>query len=270
MSKVKDTLKRILPAPVLHFAADTLNAVRRSNDWPAATFHPWRRDTVSRLALLKDKYRGERCFIIGNGPSLRNTDLSKLKDEYTFGLNRIYLMFPELGFKTTFLLSVNDLVIEQCAAEIQALPIPKFVSWRSRTVLQPADDLYFLYTTYTGAKFSKDARGRLWEGATVTYAALQVAFFMGFEKVILIGVDHNFATKGQPNTTVVSQGDDPNHFAPGYFGKGFRWQLPDLETSEIAYRMAREAYEKDGRQVLDATIGGKLTVFPKVPYDSLF
>ncbi len=270
MSTLKDSLKRILPSPVLHFAADSLNAVRRSKDWPAATFHPWRRDTVARMAALKDKYRGERCFIIGNGPSLKNTDLSRLKDEYTFGLNRIYLMFPELGFKTTFLLSVNDLVIEQCAAEIQALPIPKFVSWRSRAFLKAADDLYFLYTTYTGAKFARDARGRLWEGATVTYAALQVAFFMGFEKVILIGVDHNFATKGTPNTTVVSQGDDPNHFAPGYFGKGFRWQLPDLETSEIAYHMAREAYEKDGRQVVDATVGGKLTVFPKVPYDSLF
>lgn len=270
MSTVKEILKRTLPASLLHFAANTLNAIRRSKDWPGATFHPWRRDTIERLSAYKDKYRGQRCFIIGNGPSLKNTDLSKLKDEYTFGLNRIYLMFPELGFKTTFLLSVNDLVIEQCAEEIQALAIPKFVSWRSRTVLKPADDLYFLYTTYTGAKFARDASGRLWEGATVTYTALQVAYYMGFEKVILIGVDHNFITKGQPNKTIVSQGDDPNHFTPGYFGKGFRWQLPDLETSEIAYCMAREAYEKDGRQVLDATVGGKLTVFPKIPYDSLF
>jgi hypothetical protein len=34
--------------------------------------------------------------------------------------------------------------------------------------------------------------------------------------------------------------------------------------------MARQAYEKAGRQVLDATVGGKLTIFPKVDYDSLF
>ncbi len=60
---------------------------------------------------------------------------------------------------------------------------------------------------------------------------------------------------------MVSQGDDPNHFNAGYFGKGFRWQLPDLETSERGYRMARQAYEADGRQVLDATVGGKLTDF---------
>jgi len=93
---------------------------------------------------------------------------------------------------------------------------------------------------------------------------------MGFSEVILIGVDHNFATKGKPNTTITSEGDDPNHFDPKYFGKGFRWQLPDLETSEIAYRMARNAFEADGRKVVDATVGGKLTVFPKVEYNSLF
>ena len=113
-------------------------------------------------------------------------------------------------------------------------------------------------------------RGRVWEGATVTYVALQLAFHMGFSQVILIGVDHDFASKGEANKTVVSQGDDLNHFSPKYFGKGFRWQLPDLETSEIAYTMAREAYALAGREVIDATVGGKLTVFPKVDYNSLF
>jgi hypothetical protein len=34
--------------------------------------------------------------------------------------------------------------------------------------------------------------------------------------------------------------------------------------------MAREAYEADGRRVLDATVGGKLMVFPKVDYNELF
>ena len=67
------------------------------------------------LQSLKDSRKGERCFIIGNGPSLRQTDLSRLKGEATFGMNRFYLAFPEIGFQTTYYLSVNDLVIEQCA-----------------------------------------------------------------------------------------------------------------------------------------------------------
>ena len=45
----------------------------------------------------------------------------------------------------------------------------------------------------------------------------------------------------QLNKTIVSEGDDPNHFMPNYFGKGVKWQLPDLDTPEVGYIMAREA-----------------------------
>jgi hypothetical protein len=267
---VSEALKRILPKQIWQPASQARYALGRAALWPAATFHPWRRESLRQLTALKDAHRGERCFIIGNGPSLKQTDLSRLCREYTIGMNRFYMIFPELGFTTTYYLCVNSLVVEQCAEDIRALPIPKFISWRSRNLIRPTRDLAFLHTTYTGPKFAHDASERLWEGATVTYVALQLAFHMGFEQVILIGVDHSFTTQGKPNTTVVSQGDDPNHFHAGYFGKGFRWQLPDLDTSERAYRLARTSYEQAGRQVLDATVGGKLTVFPKVEYLSLF
>jgi len=259
-----------LPAPL----ANSLRTVRDSaiiaTHWPESQFHPWRVESIRKLKALRNTHEGERCFIIGNGPSLRNTDLTKLQNEFTIGMNRFYLAFPELGFKTSMLLTVNDLVTEQCAEDIRALPIPTFVSWRGRKWIQPAQNLHYLYTTYELPCFNGNAAGRLWEGATVTYVAMQLAFHLGFKQAILIGVDHSFATQGKPNSTVVSSGDDPNHFNPGYFGKGFRWQLPDLETSEIAYTMAREAYKKAGREIIDATVGGKLTVFPKADYEGLF
>ena len=267
---MKKVFKTVTPQPLWETGRNIYDAIRRLPELPSATLHPWRLASRKRIAGLKGIHQGERCFIIGNGPSLRQTDLTRLRGELTFGLNRIYLLFPELGFATTYYLSMNDLVIEQCAGEIQALPIPKFLTWRSRRFIKPSGDTNFLYTTYTGPRFAKNAGGRLWEGATVTYVALQLAYYMGFSQVILIGVDHNFVTKGDANQTVTSTGDDPNHFAPNYFGKGFKWQLPDLETSERAYRMANTAYEADGRQVLDATVEGKLTIFPKVDYLSLF
>lgn len=272
---MKPALEASLPAPLLQAVKNGYDAMRRLPEQPAAYLHPWRRESIRRLRALRDVHRGQRAFIIGNGPSLRNTDLSRLRNEFTFGLNRIYLLFPELGFTTTYLVSINDLVIEQCAREMAALTLPRFFAWRSRRHFQaleiePEQLPTFLYTSYTGPRFSRDVTGRVWEGATVTNVALQLAFHMGFEQVILIGVDHSFASKGEANKTVVSDGDDPNHFSPHYFGKGFRWQLPDLETSEIGYTMARKAYEEAGRQVLDATIGGKLTIFPKVDYDRLF
>jgi hypothetical protein len=272
---MKQSLKSSALWPLIR---DTYIGLRDLPQLPAAYLHPWRRTALARLAKLKDIHKGQRAFIIGNGPSLKQTDLNKLKGEITFGMNRIYLMFPELGFSTTYLSVVNSLVIEQTASDLAALQIPKFITWRSRNFFNPeqftgkrADNLpTFLHTTYDAPRFSPDVRGRVWEGATVTYVTMQLAFHMGISKVILVGVDHNYTTTGKPNTTITSEGDDPNHFSGQYFGKGFRWQLPDLETSEIAYRMARQAYEKAGRRILDATVGGKLTIFEKADYSQLF
>lgn len=271
---MKQTLKTVIPNPLWRFARGSYDSIRRIPELPAAYLHPWRRESIRRLTAFKDIHNGKRAFIIGNGPSLRQTDLSRLRDEFTFGMNRIYLLFPELGFHTTYFVSTNDLVIEQFADEILELPMPKFLAWRSQrhfgADLSISQLPTFLYTSYTGPRFSPDVTGRVWEGATVTNVALQLAFHMGFQQVILIGVDHNFASRGDANKTVVSQGDDLNHFAPNYFGKGAKWQLPDLDTSEVGYGLAREAYRKAGREVLDATVGGKLTIFPKVDYNSLF
>jgi len=274
MATLRERIKQITPVPFLDIARETRDGLQRAVAWPSATFHPWRRASNQKLVALKNIHRGERCFIIGNGPSLNNTGLSRLRNEYTMGMNRFYLMFPKLGFHTTYLISVNNLVIEQCTEDFRNLELPKFFSWRAHKSLfpngEPDNHTHFLHTTYSGPRFAHDARERMWEGATVTNICLQLAYHMGFEVVILIGVDHSFVTKGKPNTTVISQGDDPNHFNPEYFGKGFRWQLPDLETSEIGYRLALQAYKKSNRRVLDATVGGKLQIFPKVAYESLF
>jgi hypothetical protein len=269
---IKQKIKQILPASLWQFASDRYWAwYNRDRHLLAKIFSPTWMQNKKRLETWRDRFQGERCFVIGNGPSLRKTDLSLLKDTFTFGMNRIYLAFEEYDFKTSCLVSVNDLVLEQCHADMKALDLPTFVTWRARKYFDAGAQTLFLDTDYTlPENFSGEATDRLFEGFTVTYVCLQLAYFMGFSEVILIGVDHNFVTKGPANATVTSQGEDPNHFSAKYFGKGFRWQLPDLEGSERAYRMAREAYAADGRRILDATVGGKLTIFPKVDYESLF
>jgi hypothetical protein len=269
---MKQTFKRIMPAPLWRAASNVYWWYRnRGRHLFARDLSPRWYASRYRLSTLRNSHKGERCFIIGNGPSLRQTDLTRLRREFTFGLNRIYLLFPELGFTTSCLVSVNDLVLEQCFQEIKALSIPKYLTWRSRRWFADDPRVVFVDTDFTGSEsFSQEVSSRVFEGYTVTYVALQLAFHMGFSEAILIGVDHNFVTKGPANEAVISQGDDPNHFAPNYFGAGFKWQLPDLEGSERAYSLAKQAYEIAGRHVLDATIGGKLTIFPKVDYNSFF
>jgi hypothetical protein len=227
------------------------------------------RRSTGALRAFRDRHQGERCFIIGNGPSLANMDLSPLRGEVTFGLNRLYLLFERMGFPTSYLVSVNRLVIEQCADEMVELTLPLFLSWSSRQFIRDRSRAVFLRSVGR-PHFSTDPTAGVWEGATVTFVALQLAYYMGIRKVILIGVDHSFATKGPAHQLVTSTGDDPNHFDSSYFGKGFRWNLPDLELSEKAYEMARRAFAADGREIVDATVGGHLEVFPKTRFEDLF
>lgn len=222
-----------------------------------------------RLLQFKDKHKGERCVIIGNGPSLRKMDLSFLENEITFGLNRIYLLSEELGFYPDYYVSVNPLVIEQSIEEILNLPSPKFISHKGFAHVVDPEQVIFLESIPKWF-FSRDPGQGICEGYTVTYVAMQLAYYMGFDDVVLIGVDHHFVTPGPANLEVVSQGDDPNHFHPNYFGKGVRWHLPDLENSEVAYRLANEAFTGSGRKIIDATLNGKLEIFPKVNYLELF
>ncbi|MFZ2153278.1 MAG: 6-hydroxymethylpterin diphosphokinase MptE-like protein [Microgenomates group bacterium] len=215
-----------------------------------------------------NKYKGKRCFIIGNGPSLNKTDLSKLSGEYCFGSNRIYLI---RYFKPTFLVSVNDLVLSQCAEEIAGQKCVKFISSRASKIfdrLKDSGETFFLNQFYQ-AKFSSNPELGVWPGGTVTFVCLQLAYYMGFDEVILVGVDHKFKTTGNNNEKILTIGDDPNHFSKDYF-RGFKWNLPDLDTSEFAYNLAKKAYEDTGRLIVDATIGGNLRIFKKCNYKDLF
>ena len=223
------------------------------------------------LTALKNKHRGKRCVIIGNGPSLNKMDLGFLKHEICFGMNKIYLGFEQWEFMPRYYVAVNRLVIEQNTAQISQIPCTKFISNRGMSALKPQDDLIFLQTfPYDAVEFSKNPAEGLQEGNTVTYVALQLAYYMGFETVILIGVDHNFVTQGEPHQEIVSEGSDPNHFHPDYFGKGVRWHLPDLKGSERYYKIAYAHFWLDGRQIIDATVDGKCPVFPKADYRTAF
>jgi hypothetical protein len=64
--------------------------------------------------------------------------------------------------------------------------------------------------------------------------------------------------------TIVSDGSpDVNHFSPNYLEKGEQWQPPNLARMEHAYTLAREAYEADGRRIINLTANTALDVFEK-------
>ncbi|MFH1079359.1 MAG: 6-hydroxymethylpterin diphosphokinase MptE-like protein [Pseudomonadota bacterium] len=220
----------------------------------------------SRLLKFKNIHQGQGCFIIGNGPSLNKTNLSALKKYHTFGLNKIYLLFDKVDLNLSYHVAVNPLVIEQSTKELESLRCPSFLSYRpARHIVNHRHHIYFIMTN-GNYLFETDLSRQLCEGYTVTYVALQIAFYMGFSQVFLVGVDHNFKATGTPNDKQFLRGDDQNHFDPNYFGNR-EWHLPDLEASELSYHLANFHFRRDGRQVYDATVDGKLNIFPKISYE---
>lgn len=236
-----------------------------------AGYHEALVQSQAKLPSFKNRHQGERCVIIGNGPSLNQMDLSFLKHEICFGTNKIFLGFNDWGFHPSYYVAVNHLVLQQNHLEIAAIPCPKFISNRGLPYLSHNSDVVFL-KTYPSPKerFSFQLEQGLTEGSTVTYAALQLAYYMGFQEVILIGVDHHFVTEGKAHQELLSEGEDLNHFHVDYFGKNTKWNLPDLDTSESYYKLAKEVFEADNRQIIDATLGGHCPVFKKQDYRHLF
>lgn len=220
------------------------------------------------LSILKDRHLGERLVIVANGPSLNRMDLSFLKYEITLGMNKIYLGFKTFKFYPRYYVAVNDKVLKQSEKHIKALTSVKFLS--DRVPLFSQDPLTYLLKTLHQGGFRHDIRQGIREGGTVTYTALQIAYFLGFSEVILIGLDHRYDYQGQPNETKVMHGPDANHFDPHYFGYGQTWDNPDLSKAEASYQLAKEEYEKANRKILDATLGGACTVFDKVDYREVF
>jgi hypothetical protein len=249
--------KRYRKDPDFYFNQCTL-------EYKGKDYMKWFESYREQLAGFKNIHAGEDCFIIGNGPSLNKMDLGPLSDYYTFGLNKIFLIFKKIQLELSYLVSVNPYVIQQSVEEFNGLAIPKFLSFKAAQSLDLKDDSFLIFTK-GGFDFSPDLQKTINEGYTVTFVAMQVAYYMGFKRVFLIGVDHNFKQKGKPNELQTMNEDDANHFDPDYF-KNLPWQLADLEASEVAYRIAKMFFERNGREIIDATVDGKLQVYQKMAY----
>ncbi len=217
-----------------------------------------------KLKKLTNQYEGQKAVILCNGPSLLKTDFSLLKGTFTFGLNKINLLFNQSDFRPSCIVAVNSFVLKQNAIFYNKTDIELFLSAIGVNCIKSRPNVIFINTWGGPPGFARDCSITLHEGSTVTYVAMQIAFHMGFHDVALIGCDHNYFTNGPPHEIVVSAKKDPNHFDSKYFADGAKWQLPDLSTSELSYIQAYKVYKNAGRRIVNATIGGKLEILPRI------
>lgn len=244
----------------------------------------WDSKYAPKLRTLRERYQCyERAFIIGNGPSLNQTDLNCLKNEVTFGVNGIFLKFNEMEFRPTFYVVEDHLVAEDRCDQINALTgMTKLFPIYLRYCLQEDENTIFFnhIPRKRGPQFfdfSADATRQTYAGGTVVFTCIQLACYFGFKKIYLIGVDCNYTipedvrkTGNYSVCTMDMESDDPNHFHPNYFGKGYRWHDPRVDKMKEAFKEAKRVCNKKGVTIYNATINGKLEVFPRVGYSTLF
>lgn len=193
-------------------------------------------------------------MIIGNGASLRDVPLSFLVKYPTFGQNKIFLLE---GFTPKYYVAVNPLVIEQSIDQINAMQCSKWIrESHSKYII----DSHPIQKTKSGKFHTTPPAAH--EGYTVTFVSMQIAYWLGYRQILLVGIDHRYTYNGKPNKQNQWRGDDVNHFHADYF-RGQQWNNPDLARSEIFYKMANLAYRAAGGRIVNLTPNTALDVFEK-------
>jgi len=223
-------------------------------------------------------HEGERCFIIGNGPSLTVEDLEMIKGEYSFGANKIYNIFPNTNWRPTYYLCMDymsmkeEILSEKNKIEAEYL----FLNWQQHNSIDKDKKIIFCnFNPYyvinfwndKHVVFSEDCSKYIYNARTVTYSAIQLAVYMGFREIFLMGVDANYPFykdgKGKKHRTEAKA----SHFKNGGYN---RIDYMVKETNETGYRLAKEYSYDHGIRIANATRGGKLEIFERVQLEKLF
>ena len=229
---------------------------------------------AKQLRLLKDIHRGQACFIIGNGPSLTAEDLEVIHKHSipTFAFNRIYLMFDKTNWRPTYYMSQDEKTLKNCTDMVSAMDIPhKFI---------PINLKYYFDITIKNAicfkmeheppnEFSEDISKFVGNSNTVAFTAAQFAAYMGFSKIYLIGVDHNFSVSVNSKGEIIRDNSVKDYFVEEYNKDKKELAIPNLDESTKTFIAMKKYCDSNSIEVYNATRGGKLEVFPRVDFDKI-
>lgn len=243
-----------------------------------------------RLQKLRGKYDNQRCFIMGNGPSLNKMNLDLLKDDHVWGTNKCYLLFDRICWRPSFYTAVDTRVVPDIADNINRLSsnldettffFP--VRYGTYGIIDSRKNIYWYRevpldeNNIPHGMFSLDASKTVASVRTVTIAAMQLAVYLGFNPIYLIGCDTNYSVPKTVNVDandsdklISTRDDDLNHFDPRYFGKDSKWHEPHVDRMIRHYEYTKAICDAIDVKVYNATVGGKLEVFPRVQYKELF
>lgn len=222
------------------------------------------RKAIRNIKKYKDAYKGKRCFIIGNGPSLNVEDLEMLKNEVTMASHGIYYIYDKTEWRPTFYCAQDavlineriDNIVSNCDQSEMFFGLVENYKYSKKIKKYNGIRLIIdgAYSSVKEPKFSSDPIKGFYEGMTVTYFNIQLAAYMGFKEIYLLGVDHFYS------------GDENDHFS----ADDKCTNKPQTDKSTLAYISAKKHADENGMKIYNATRGGHLEVFDRVDFDSLF
>lgn len=225
-----------------------------------------------KIKDYRDSANGKRCFIIGNGPSITIEDLEKLKNEDCFACNLIIEAFKSTNWRPKYY-TITDAYAWWDLEKYQLDSI--FVSsyyLRKHKKYEKNENIvcFECYSPkrYKELNFSSEISEYVSDGMTVTYANIQLAVYMGYKEIYLIGIDHNYSNIVDDNGRVAKGKVDKDHFYNER--KNIVKNLTNIERTTYAYKKAEEYCKENGIIIKNATRGGKLEIFERINFDSLF
>lgn len=236
------------------------------------------------LKKYKNKHKGERCFIVATGPSLTTDDLNKISNEYTFSMNSIILAYDETVFRPKYYgiqdrnvyMEMYDKLVENSEEQkvfyAQALQFlwkkeeykeyrEKYIPMKSWIPIEVNGEYHmydFNYTDRWHTRFHRNVYAYAYDGYSITYTLIELAVYMGFNEIYLLGCDSNY-----------SKDKTKQHFKEHGIHDPEKYRITAGERLNNAYRAAKKYADKHGIKIYNATRGGMLEIFPRVNLDDV-
>lgn len=259
------------------------------------------RDTMYHNKIFNNKYKGEACFILGNGPSLKEEqNLEFLKNHYVFTVNQLYRSEIFNIVQPNFHLMVDPLFFslrENEPSENDTLQrIKNLSSYENLTLILPYTSKQFIENNHIGNKTNIyiESRYRSYDGfkrkirmdkympqvQTVVHAAIYCAIYMGFSKIYLLGCDmtgilENYvkSTKDQDNEKFIHvygyNEQEKERIRKVHQMNDNEIMLKSYATMFSVFRNIHDYCDRNGIQIYNITQGGALDNLPKLSLDEV-
>ena len=244
------------------------------------------RHLLRQSCLLAGRHAGQRCFILGAGSSIAKQDLRKLRGEIVLSVSNTFVHPDYSVFRPRY-----HFVPAIAASHGHIYPQERFADWlREMESATPGAEMFFHigdrpwieekrlfhdrtihwvdYYNWAGESFAKVDLAKLPSIWSVSELALSAAVFMGFGKIYLLGIDHDWFN----GPLVYFYNPETEHKV--------RPTKETLEFADAEFQMRRHAdifrkykiLQSIHRNIFNANADPEhyLDVFPKADYDSLF